>query len=515
MGAPRAKHRVSTWDADALMAHAEASIKMLEYTRATIDQGFDEHIFREALKLEAAKLEAAKAEAARIEGARLVVSRAVAGAASTSNCASRPTGAREDSMNDTNPVRNDSDGQAGRRWQSSTSDGDRDRDRDRDQEAGGGPALTTQPAELPHAFPSLRGNYESGAVTNRDLADSESSGDQNGRDDDYVSLRESSGTDQWKVHAPVARVGRAAGSDGSGIVGTAQRKLEDVGSSQEETRDRVLRDLICNGALPMPMGRGGGSEAAEEAQSGSGRLTPELAPSRPLTPVSWAGGYDASTADRAYRAGRDALESGDAHAAVEYLQLAASSCPPDRLSALGKIQRLIEEANHEIRMSSISNRRYVPPSPAVVPSSETRVSKSHNSSHRGGNGRGWYDGSPGERSEMGEGGEEENGYGSDLQTTYYDEEWDEGRRPGEQQQRRRGEEVSPETSTRSSNLTVADRAYRAGVDALSNGNAILALRHLQVAASACPADRRSAIAKIKKLVDQAHEMLDDGRRTVR
>lgn len=65
-------------------------------------------------------------------------------------------------------------------------------------------------------------------------------------------------------------------------------------------------------------------------------------------PDSEGGGHDAGVADQAYRAGNSALAEGDPSEALTHLRLSLAKCPPDKPSAVAKIQRLITVAQDQL-----------------------------------------------------------------------------------------------------------------------------------------------------------------------
>ncbi|GMI96743.1 hypothetical protein HRI_003343600 [Hibiscus trionum] len=65
--------------------------------------------------------------------------------------------------------------------------------------------------------------------------------------------------------------------------------------------------------------------------------------------------YDARLADEAYKAGCAALAAGKLDEALHSLNVSLSKCPPDRASAVAKLQSLISLTYQQLHKSSVSN----------------------------------------------------------------------------------------------------------------------------------------------------------------
>lgn len=65
--------------------------------------------------------------------------------------------------------------------------------------------------------------------------------------------------------------------------------------------------------------------------------------------------YDAKLADEAYRAGRAALAAGKLDEALYSLNVALSKCPPDKASAVAKLQSLISLTSQHLQKSADSS----------------------------------------------------------------------------------------------------------------------------------------------------------------
>ncbi|OWM80741.1 hypothetical protein CDL15_Pgr006771 [Punica granatum] len=63
--------------------------------------------------------------------------------------------------------------------------------------------------------------------------------------------------------------------------------------------------------------------------------------------------YDVRVADEAYRAGCAALAAGKLDEALQSLHIALSKCPPDKTSAIAKLQSLISLTSDQLRKSPI------------------------------------------------------------------------------------------------------------------------------------------------------------------
>ncbi|PIN12806.1 hypothetical protein CDL12_14569 [Handroanthus impetiginosus] len=62
--------------------------------------------------------------------------------------------------------------------------------------------------------------------------------------------------------------------------------------------------------------------------------------------------YDAQMADEAYKTGLASMAAGKLDEAVVSLNVALSKCPPDKASAVAKIQSLISTTSQQLKMSS-------------------------------------------------------------------------------------------------------------------------------------------------------------------
>lgn len=62
--------------------------------------------------------------------------------------------------------------------------------------------------------------------------------------------------------------------------------------------------------------------------------------------------YDAQMADKAYRAGCAALAAGKLDEALQSLNLSLSKCPPEKTSAVAKLQSLISLTSQQLRKIS-------------------------------------------------------------------------------------------------------------------------------------------------------------------
>ncbi|XVF39966.1 hypothetical protein PTKIN_Ptkin01aG0075300 [Pterospermum kingtungense] len=65
--------------------------------------------------------------------------------------------------------------------------------------------------------------------------------------------------------------------------------------------------------------------------------------------------YDARMADEAYKAGCAALAAGKLDEAFHYLNVSLSKCPPDKTSAIAKLQSLISLTSQQLHKPSVSN----------------------------------------------------------------------------------------------------------------------------------------------------------------
>ncbi|KAK7291123.1 hypothetical protein RIF29_06029 [Crotalaria pallida] len=63
-------------------------------------------------------------------------------------------------------------------------------------------------------------------------------------------------------------------------------------------------------------------------------------------------GYDARMADEAYKAGCAALAAGKLDEALRSLNLSLSKCPPDKISAVAKLNSLISITSKQLRKSA-------------------------------------------------------------------------------------------------------------------------------------------------------------------
>ncbi|KAJ7966643.1 UPF0012 hydrolase in pqqF 5'region [Quillaja saponaria] len=61
--------------------------------------------------------------------------------------------------------------------------------------------------------------------------------------------------------------------------------------------------------------------------------------------------YDAQTADEAYKAGCVALAAGKLDEALHSLNVSLSKCPPDKTSAVAKLQSLISLTSQQLKRS--------------------------------------------------------------------------------------------------------------------------------------------------------------------
>ncbi|PIA56406.1 hypothetical protein AQUCO_00700613v1 [Aquilegia coerulea] len=62
--------------------------------------------------------------------------------------------------------------------------------------------------------------------------------------------------------------------------------------------------------------------------------------------------HDAKLADEAYKAGCAALASGKLDEALQSLQISLSKCPPDKISAIAKLQSLITLTSQQLQKPS-------------------------------------------------------------------------------------------------------------------------------------------------------------------
>ncbi|XP_027149463.1 uncharacterized protein LOC113749803 [Coffea eugenioides] len=62
--------------------------------------------------------------------------------------------------------------------------------------------------------------------------------------------------------------------------------------------------------------------------------------------------YDAKKADEAYKAGMAAMAAGKLDEAIQFLNIALAKCPPDKTSAVAKLQSLISVTSQQLRNSS-------------------------------------------------------------------------------------------------------------------------------------------------------------------
>ncbi|XVF64014.1 hypothetical protein PTKIN_Ptkin09bG0133300 [Pterospermum kingtungense] len=65
--------------------------------------------------------------------------------------------------------------------------------------------------------------------------------------------------------------------------------------------------------------------------------------------------YNARMADEAYKAGCAALAAGELDEAFHYLNVSLSKCPPEKASAVAKLQSLISLTSQQMQKSSLSN----------------------------------------------------------------------------------------------------------------------------------------------------------------
>ncbi|KAJ8772872.1 hypothetical protein K2173_028049 [Erythroxylum novogranatense] len=63
--------------------------------------------------------------------------------------------------------------------------------------------------------------------------------------------------------------------------------------------------------------------------------------------------HDARAADEAYRAGCAALAAGKLDEALQFLNISLAKCPPDKTSAVAKLQSLISLTSQELHKLSI------------------------------------------------------------------------------------------------------------------------------------------------------------------
>lgn len=63
--------------------------------------------------------------------------------------------------------------------------------------------------------------------------------------------------------------------------------------------------------------------------------------------------YDVRLADEAYRAGCAALAAGKIDEALQSLNVSLSKCPPDKTSAVAKLQSLISLTSQQLRKSAV------------------------------------------------------------------------------------------------------------------------------------------------------------------
>ncbi|GAV88642.1 hypothetical protein CFOL_v3_32064 [Cephalotus follicularis] len=75
------------------------------------------------------------------------------------------------------------------------------------------------------------------------------------------------------------------------------------------------------------------------------------ATARPTPPPQ----YDVRMADEAYRAGCAALAAGQLDEALHSLTISLSKCPPDKTSAVAKLQSLISLTSQQLQRPSNSN----------------------------------------------------------------------------------------------------------------------------------------------------------------
>ena len=65
--------------------------------------------------------------------------------------------------------------------------------------------------------------------------------------------------------------------------------------------------------------------------------------------------YDARMADEAYKAGCAALAAGKLDEAFQSLNVSLSKCPPEKASAVAKLQSLISLTSQQLQKPSVSN----------------------------------------------------------------------------------------------------------------------------------------------------------------
>ncbi|EOY14519.1 Uncharacterized protein TCM_033875 [Theobroma cacao] len=65
--------------------------------------------------------------------------------------------------------------------------------------------------------------------------------------------------------------------------------------------------------------------------------------------------YDTRMADEAYKAGCAALAAGKLDEAFHSLNVSLSKCPPEKTSAVAKLQSLISLTSQQLHKSSVSN----------------------------------------------------------------------------------------------------------------------------------------------------------------
>ncbi|KAE8683619.1 hypothetical protein F3Y22_tig00111198pilonHSYRG00021 [Hibiscus syriacus] len=65
--------------------------------------------------------------------------------------------------------------------------------------------------------------------------------------------------------------------------------------------------------------------------------------------------YDARLADEAYKAGCAALAAGKLDEAFHCLNVSLSKCPPERASAVAKLQSLLSLTSQQLHKSTVSN----------------------------------------------------------------------------------------------------------------------------------------------------------------
>ncbi|KAI4316720.1 hypothetical protein L6164_024673 [Bauhinia variegata] len=76
---------------------------------------------------------------------------------------------------------------------------------------------------------------------------------------------------------------------------------------------------------------------------------------RKISDASFTPQYDARMADEAYKAGCAALAAGKLDEALHSLNMSLSKCPPDKTSAVAKLQSLISLASQQLQKSSNCN----------------------------------------------------------------------------------------------------------------------------------------------------------------